>query len=105
MPGSAHTTQLVAQALDQALNSLARGNLRSMDSAVDTMTNAPVSPREDAVSSMVVSEMSRRLRAAWRNGWQPADVVSVARRKWGPVHGDIVAAAVVDDAKIGRAHV
>ena len=100
MPGSAHTTQLVAQALDQALNSLARGNLRSMDSAVDTMTNAPVSPREDAVSSMVVSEMSRRLRAAWRNGWQPADVVSVARRKWGPVHGDIVAAAVVDDAKL-----
>ena len=88
----------VRSALDSALLAFRRGNLRSMDRAIDTLCAEPAHTGRDTVSSLVRGELSRRLRTAWQGGWQPGDVVGVARRMWSVVLGDIAAAAVVDDA-------
>lgn len=51
------------------------------------------------VSEALAKDVSRLLRLCWQNGWQPVDVVSVMRRLESAVHADVVASAVVDDAR------
>ena len=54
------------------------------------------------VSDTLRAEISRRLRILWKHGWQPIDVVSVVRRLESAGHAEVVAAAVVHDARLDR---
>jgi hypothetical protein len=68
------------------------------DAAVDRLS-ALASDDPATVSDELATEVSRRLRLCWQNGWQPVDVVSVVRRLEAAVHADVMACAVVDDAR------
>jgi Protein of unknown function (DUF2786) len=71
---------------------------RLYDASVDRLaTVAAEGPA--TVSEALATEVSRRLRLCWQNGWQPVDVVSVVRRLESAVHADVMASAVVDDAR------
>lgn len=51
-----------------------------------------------AVDAALTAALQRDLTEAWRRGWQPADVVRFALRRYGPRHGrvvvDVIAAAM-----------
>ena len=100
--GSSEFASLQALVMDATAN-LASRDLRSYDRAIDRLALwTSTSSAVDVVSGVVLSELSRYLRASWRRGWQPADVVNVVRRMDSTAHGVVTAAAVVDDAKHDR---
>ncbi|MFC7220069.1 DUF2786 domain-containing protein [Streptomyces polyrhachis] len=47
----------------------------------------------------VLADGERRLEALWRRGWQPADVVRVARRELGPVHTRVAVDLIAAEAR------
>ncbi len=71
---------------------------RLYDASVDRLS-ALAADDPVTVSEALATEVSRRLRLCWQNGWQPVDVLSVMRRLESAVHADVVASAVVDDAR------
>ena len=74
-------------------------DLVALDRAVDELDATASLEAGAVVSEMIVGELSRQLRACWRRGWQPIDVVNVTRRLLDNAHADVAAAAVADDAK------
>jgi Protein of unknown function (DUF2786) len=71
---------------------------RLHDAAVDRLS-ALAADDPVTVSEALAKDVSQLLRLCWQNGWQPVDVVSVVRRLESAVHADVMACAVVDDAR------
>src|SRR6266536_5424573 len=52
-----------------------------------------------AVDAALTAGLQRALTAAWRRGWQPADVVRVAQRSYGPRHGRVVVDVIAGEMR------
>ena len=102
IPPPAQPTERIAalrNAFQRATSARRTDDLAALERAVDELDATASLEAGAVVSEMIVGELSRQLRACWRRGWQPIDVVNVTRRLLDNAHADVVAAAVADDAK------
>ena len=102
VPPPAQPTEGIAalrNAFQRATTARRTNDLAALDRAVDELDATASLEAGTVVSDMIVGELSRQLRACWRRGWQPIDVVNVTRRLLDNAHADVAAAAVADDAK------
>jgi Protein of unknown function (DUF2786) len=88
----------IALLIQGAVQGLLTDDHRLHDAAVDRLS-ALAADDPVPVSEALAKDVSQLLRLCWQNGWQPVDVVSVVRRLESAVHADVMACAVVDDAR------
>lgn len=84
-----------------AVLALTRGDTAGFDRAADRVTAGPGTDDgwQPAVEHVLAALLRRHTAAAWRRGWQPADVVRHARRQLGDRHAAVVVDAVAAQAR------
>ncbi|TDQ51619.1 DUF2786 domain-containing protein [Actinorugispora endophytica] len=97
-------TESVASAAERlaadAVLALARGDAEGFERAADRVTAGPgVDDWQPAAEHALADLLRRHTAAAWRRGWQPADVVHHARRSLGDPHADAAVCAVAAEAR------
>lgn len=87
--------------VEEALASLRAHGPDTLDDALYAAASALASAPAgwEALSRAVVRTASATVRGCWERGWQPADVIRIARRELGPVEVRFAVAAVAAEAR------
>ncbi len=87
----------VVGALGEALQALRWGDHRAFDRGVDSLDWHGQYGPTDITAKVVIEFLSDLLRATWKGGWQPVDLVTVISRNVGAKHAELVSLAIVSD--------
>ena len=95
--GSAPPARIVGLLVSEAMQALHAKDDDAVQRCCDALVDGPGGAGgQHAVDAALTAALQRDLTRAWRRGWQPADVVRIAQRVYGPRHGrvaiDIIAA-------------
>jgi hypothetical protein len=100
-PGPAEPSlpELVAYGLAEALDALARGAADSFETYVAAL-GSHLRPGLDAIVSRELAGcLLASVSAAWRHGWQPAELVRHVSREMGDAHAEMAADMIADEMR------
>jgi hypothetical protein len=87
--------QLAEQIIDQALHAQHREDLAELDRCRARVTAGPGGTTGvQVVNRALLACLLREVEHAWRRGWQPAELVRVARREYSTPHGRLMVDAI-----------
>ena len=89
--GGVRPAQVVDLLVGEAMHALHAKDDDAVQTCCDVLVDGPGgTDGRRAMDAALTAVLQRDLTAAWRRGWQPADVVRVAQRSGGPRHGRVV---------------
>jgi hypothetical protein len=98
LSGANHTSsqrRIAEQIIDQAVHARHRGEVAELDRCHALLTTGPGGTTGiQVVNRALLAALLREVEHAWRRGWQPAELVRVARREYTARHGRLVVDAV-----------
>jgi hypothetical protein len=87
--------RLVEQLIDRAIHSQHREEMVELDHCRALLTAGPGGTAGlQVVNRALLASLLREVEHAWRRGWQPAELVRVARREYTTRHGRIMVDAI-----------
>jgi hypothetical protein len=87
--------QLVERIIDQAIDARHGEDPSEFDRCRALLTAGPGGPTGiQIVNRALLAALLREVEHAWQRGWQPAELVRVARREYSPRHGRLVVDAI-----------
>lgn len=92
------TESRVIAALSLAIQAVRFADDRALDRGVDALDWQGHFEQTDVAAKVLIEFLSDLLRASWKGGWQPIDVVTVISRSLGAKHGELVSLAIVVDS-------
>lgn len=91
VPHAPSQSQLAEQIIDQAVHARHREETVALDRCRTLLTAGPGGTSGiQVVNRALLAVLLREVEHAWRRGWQPAELVRVARRECGTRHGRLV---------------
>ncbi|WP_308442667.1 DUF2786 domain-containing protein [Rugosimonospora africana] len=87
--------QLAEQIIDQAVRAQHRADLAELDQCCALLAAGPGGATGiQVVNRTLLTRLLREVEHAWRDGWQPAELVRVARREYATRHGRLLVDAI-----------
>jgi hypothetical protein len=87
--------QLAEQIIDQAVHAQDREETAELDRCLALLTAGPGGAAGiQVVNRALLTSLLREVEDAWRRGWQPAELVRVARRQYTTAHGRLMVDAI-----------
>lgn len=91
--------ELVVTAVSAAVDAVCRGDERGFAEYLRLLAAEQSPGWTQAVSREVVGFLRLSVTAAWRHGWQPAELVRHAGRELGGMHADMAVGVVADEMR------
>jgi hypothetical protein len=91
--------ELVAAAVGEAVAAICHGDDSSFSTFVELLAHEQAPGWTRTVSRMLTGALRASVTAAWRQGWQPAELVRHAGRGLSAVHERKIAEAIADEAR------
>ena len=89
----------MAAAVGEATRAACRGDRRTCDIYLELLATEQAPGWTSAVSREVAGFLRSSVTAAWRHGWQPAELARHAGRKLGDGHGSMAADLIADEMR------
>lgn len=91
--------ELIATAVSWAVDAVCRGDESGLAEYLSLLAVEHKPGWTQAVSREIAGFLRLSVTAAWRHGWQPAELVRHAGRELGDAHADMAAAMVADEMR------
>lgn len=92
--------ELITELVRAAMGAFHVGDLRSFDRAVETLVEQPdVGGWRAVAEKSLTSYLQNVVTAAWKRGWQPADVARMVGRRFGSRHVRLVVDAIAAELR------
>jgi len=91
--------ELVVTAVSAAVDAVCRGDERGFAEYLELLAAEQSPGWTQAVSREIAGFLRVSVTAAWRHGWQPAELVRHVGRELGDAHADLAADMVVDEMR------
>jgi hypothetical protein len=91
--------ELVAAAVGEATRAVCRGDRRTCDTYLELLATEQAPGWTQAVSREIAGFLRSSVTAAWRRGWQPAELARHAGRELGDGHASMAADLIADEMR------
>jgi hypothetical protein len=95
-PAASAPEEIAAEAIGEAIHQVCRGNQAEADELIWVLVNERMPGWSRTVSTCLAGAIRASVAAAWRHGWQPAELARHVARELGPAHERVVAAMMAN---------